>query len=338
MRYIVLVTAIIGLLGLGMFMPQRELLNTTSQERPFVVWVPRDFPTIQQAVDAVTEGGTVLIDPGTYQENIKITKSIHIIGAGQNAVNIWASDGIVVSIESEHPIQIYLAGFRIEPPYRSFFTQGISVRWTAQVIAHSISISNTGGGFQFLGNVTALLSRVKLNNSEQGIWISGGSLSVEESIIESNGLGISVLEGRLKVTQSLLARNFVAIEIGGGFEGGEVLELVENAIIGNTGGLYMALGPSRSLQEELRAANQPELGPAVVQMRSNEIVGNSRYGIALLECLKGELATHLLALYIASMLINQSHIAFMEQSNKIEGNGEADLCPPDYPWPPGFRK
>lgn len=46
----------------------------------------------------------------------------------------------------------------------------------------------------------------------------------------------------------------------------------------------MALGPIPEDQEKLRAANQPELGPAVVQMRDNEIVGNSRYGIALLEC------------------------------------------------------
>lgn len=340
MRYIVLVTAVIGLVGLGMSAPQGEY--TSNQERPFVARVPQDFPTIQQAVDAVAEGGTVLIGPGTYQENIKTSKSIRIIGAGQNTVNIWASDGIVIYVEAEYPLQIYLAGFRIEPPppYRIIpFGLGISIRGAAQVIANQVSVSKIDTGFEFLGDVTALLSRVQLTSNGRGIWISGGSLVVEESIIESNGPGISVLDGSLKVMRSLLAKNSVAIEIGGGWHGGEVVELVENAIIGNTdGGLYMVLGPIPSLQEKLRAANQPEIGPAVVQMRGNEIVGNSRYGIALLECLKGELHTGFLALYMASRLINQSHIAFIEESNKIQGNSKADLCPPDYPWPPGFRK
>jgi hypothetical protein len=26
------------------------------------------------------------------------------------------------------------------------------------------------------------------------------------------------------------------------------------------------------------------------------------------------------------------------RDNKIEDNELRDLCPPDYPWPPGFRK
>lgn len=340
MKYLVLAIAVVGLLGLGVLIPQREHGSVSGQERPFVVRVPQEYPTIQQAVDAVAEGGTVLIDPGTYQENIKITKSIRIIGAGQNAVNIWASDGIVIYVEAEYPLQIYLAGFRIEPPYRIIpFGLGISIRGAAQVIANQVSVSKIDTGFELLGDVTALLSRVQLTSNGRGIWISGGSLVVEESIIESNGPGISVLDGSLKVMRSLLAKNSVAIEIGGGWHGGEVVELVENAIIGNTdGGLYMVLGPIPSLQEKLRAANQPEIGPAVVQMRGNEIVGNSRYGIALLECLKGELHTGFLALYMASRLINQSHIAFIEESNKIQGNSKADLCPPDYPWPPGFRK
>src|SRR5262245_20517016 len=38
--------------------------------------VPRDFPTIQSAVDAATPGSTILIKPGTYTEELVIEKSL----------------------------------------------------------------------------------------------------------------------------------------------------------------------------------------------------------------------------------------------------------------------
>jgi hypothetical protein len=38
--------------------------------------VPRDFPTIQAAVDAATPGSTILLQPGTYTEELLIEKSL----------------------------------------------------------------------------------------------------------------------------------------------------------------------------------------------------------------------------------------------------------------------
>ena len=35
-----------------------------------VINVPADFPTIQSAIDISTNGDTILVSPGTYQENI----------------------------------------------------------------------------------------------------------------------------------------------------------------------------------------------------------------------------------------------------------------------------
>lgn len=42
--------------------------------------VPRDFPTIQSAVDAATPGSTVVIRPGTYTEEIVIEKNLSLQG------------------------------------------------------------------------------------------------------------------------------------------------------------------------------------------------------------------------------------------------------------------
>jgi hypothetical protein len=67
-KYVLGVLGVVGLLVLGEGLAPQVTWPTGQQER-FVVRVPEDFPTIQTAIDAVAEGGTVLIGPGTYQES-----------------------------------------------------------------------------------------------------------------------------------------------------------------------------------------------------------------------------------------------------------------------------
>src|SRR5947207_15791270 len=42
--------------------------------------VPRDFPTIQAAVDAAAPGATINVQPGTYTEQIVIAKDVTLKG------------------------------------------------------------------------------------------------------------------------------------------------------------------------------------------------------------------------------------------------------------------
>jgi parallel beta-helix repeat protein len=52
------------------------------------VVVPRDFPTIQAAVDAAAPGGTVNVKAGTYTEEVVIGKDLNLRGAGKGATVI----------------------------------------------------------------------------------------------------------------------------------------------------------------------------------------------------------------------------------------------------------
>ncbi len=52
--------------------------------------VPRDFPTIQEAVDAAAPGATIKVSRGIYTEEIVIDKDLNFKGAGVGAT-IWKS-------------------------------------------------------------------------------------------------------------------------------------------------------------------------------------------------------------------------------------------------------
>src|SRR5262245_60243789 len=52
--------------------------------------VPTDYPTIQSAIDASRRGGTVLVLPGTYTEQVAITKDLTLVGAGMDVTIIRA--------------------------------------------------------------------------------------------------------------------------------------------------------------------------------------------------------------------------------------------------------
>src|SRR5262249_38567807 len=50
--------------------------------------VPRDYPTIQAAVNAAAPGDTLMVRPGTYTEEVVIGKDLDLRGAGVGATVI----------------------------------------------------------------------------------------------------------------------------------------------------------------------------------------------------------------------------------------------------------
>src|SRR5436305_4722203 len=60
-----------------------------------VLVVPRDFSTIQAAVDAASPGDTVNVSPGTFTEQVVINKDLDLHGAGAAATVIKAPPTLV---------------------------------------------------------------------------------------------------------------------------------------------------------------------------------------------------------------------------------------------------
>jgi len=142
-------------------------------ERP-LIRVPQDQPTIQAGIEAVRDGDTVLVSPGTYHEHIDFRgRGIVVMSAsGAETTTIAAVDSAkpVVSMRSREPVGTQLLGFTIsgaqEAPgvycYRSsptitaciiaqnsaIYGGGINLEhtWDGKVIANTIH-GNRGGEY-----------------------------------------------------------------------------------------------------------------------------------------------------------------------------------------------
>nr|BAL59680.1 hypothetical protein HGMM_OP4C316 [Candidatus Acetothermum autotrophicum] len=85
------------------------------------------FSKIQAALDAAKDGDTITVGPGVYRENLKITKSVSLIGAGAAQTRVMPAhpgiDLILVELgdfNSPKPLeQVRLEGFTFQGPLHS---------------------------------------------------------------------------------------------------------------------------------------------------------------------------------------------------------------------------
>jgi len=160
------------------------------------------YETVQAAVDATPEGGTVQICPGEYPETIQIVRDVTIQGAGMNEVTIIGPPGEQVIDSSNASLD-----------FSDFTVRGGQVGiWAGNADDHSVT-----------------LTRVSIEDMEQYglyVWASGNE-SIETTLvdlvesnisgIEAPGDGAGILFQRLTatLTDTTIIDNR-AVGIGGG--------------------------------------------------------------------------------------------------------------------------
>ncbi len=145
-----------------------------------------------------------------------------------------------------------------------------------------------------------------------GIWLRGAEATLEGNEILQNDVSALPLDPQLWYWL-----DFFSPSAGILIQGGQPL-IQSNRIMRNGLGVVLQLQSSPTL-----------LG--------NQILSNSEYGIALYQKPCFDLsASHPLIEAMAEELKFQGKVS--GEANELSSNGRADLCPADYPWPPGFRK
>ncbi len=114
-----------------------------------VIYVPTDYSTIQEAINAAISGDTIFVYSGTYKEHIVVNKSVSLIGEGRDSTIVDGDGtGTVVSIMAS---QVSIRGFTIKRSGKGLYNSGIFVNQSdSNDISHNtLADSNNGINLYF---------------------------------------------------------------------------------------------------------------------------------------------------------------------------------------------
>ncbi len=258
-----------------------------------IINIPNDLETIQQGIDASVDGDTVLVQPGTYIENINfIGKAIMVVSlyfVEQDTSYITSTiidgnqNGSVVTFNSDEGPGSILQGFTITNGYSQsgggLLISHASPTIDALKILQNSSIESGGGIYSLFSQFTVTNTLVQGNssNSGGGIYFQASSptftnLVVIENIASSTGGGAHGFGSNGTIFPSLSTVEIInnqAGSAGGGIYFHTAVQATMNnlTITGNNsqnlgGGIYSAFSQS-SLSNSLVQGNTSNAGAGI---------------------------------------------------------------------------
>lgn len=189
---------------------------TAVAEAPAEVWVgdesqENNYETIQEAVDAVAEGGIVIVTPGTYTESVTISVPNITLrsSAGRDVTIVDGNGGQVTIMVLKDLGSVTVQGFTVKGWTVAGIAQGVgNSEGTAfnvldnKVIApeetstHGNSIQVTGDGSTVIGNEVTGTHQTSPNWSGSGILVSkANDVTIKNNKVYGGDLGIAVQGG-----------------------------------------------------------------------------------------------------------------------------------------------
>jgi len=152
------------------------------------IYVPDDYSTIQEAVDAASSGDTIIVRDGTYTENVAVNKD-HLTISSENGAEVTVvqtanPNDHVFWLEADN---VEISGFTVKGG-----REGILLRGRYCTISDN-NINSNKRGICISSPVYnyATITNNKLSNNEYGIYVDATQESIiTENTISSNIYGI----------------------------------------------------------------------------------------------------------------------------------------------------
>jgi hypothetical protein len=265
------------------------------------VSVPQEFASIQEAIDAVATGGTVVVGAGQYEGGLTIYKEVTLQGAGASQVQIQGGLSVCCDLKKAR-----LEKFKTqEAPTRAMLISGTTMQVTLSNV--TLTASNQGGleisGSNKVEIVESVIQSIRglalealkitdgaqvtltgstiTRNETHGVLIFNGQVSFFNSqISENQGNGLKLRTGQVVLNNSRIVNN-----TENGLESEGTLTLTNTLVLNNKqNGLWLRSGQA-TLSNNTRLADNGAHGIAAeggqLALSNAEIASNKETGLTL---------------------------------------------------------
>jgi len=285
-------------------------LATTAPVLADVIDVPGDYDTIQEAIDAASDGDTIMVAAGLYEENVEIDKSLTLKGAqagvdartrsGDETIIEPDEEEIGVSIITAHGRVVVIDGLTVQNAEHGIGTPGTAdPDMAADITVKNVRVLNSSVfGISLGWTIEATVEYCYVEGARQAI--NAGDLdpfpptvaTFRNNEIVNAEFGIT---GYLK--DSLIEGNMVRdFATGGTGISGQFLntEIKNNTVTGYVEGAAMSFAShyGRDLSANVNVAGNTFTGNSLgiyvfdtqttltgITVNFNNIAGNSWYGV-----------------------------------------------------------
>lgn len=254
-RYLLSVMVLMFLAVLIILLFSSATPEARGQEPPTIL-VPQDYPTIQGAIDAAPGGGTILVSPGVYQENLRIT------GKAVRLVSSYVQSGDPASITATV----------IDGQGRNN-QSAITIKDSPGTEIHGFTIQNADNGIAANGH--AVITNNRITGTVDGIDATNANMEIRNNTFEQNsddGVDFD------QVSSGIIENNVIRENENDGIEirlhnfEGEPLDITirRNYIANNLG-------------DGIQVIDYPKVTPRTILIERNIIVNNAMAGIGLMD-------------------------------------------------------
>jgi parallel beta-helix repeat protein len=167
---------------------------------PKTIIVPEDYPTISEAVAKASSGDTVFVKSGTYHENVRVDKSLLILGEDSEKTVVigegGANGGNVFTLAANN---ITVTGFTITSANYSSPSQhanGINIQGDNCTITGNNIMNTFWGILCAIQSSTRIVQNNITGNLKEGIRFYGGSLNtISGNCVAGNKASGIAMEG-----------------------------------------------------------------------------------------------------------------------------------------------
>jgi parallel beta-helix repeat protein len=261
------------------------------------------FGTIQHAIDVSAHGDTVLVESGTYKENINFKgKCIAVLGVGAHLLSAAArpevlratidggGSGSVVRFEGGEDSTAVLARLTVKGGHSSDDGAGIHCHRSSPTIRGNIITENEGSGIHCRACSPIITGNVIKHNNHLcgnggGIHCRDSDALIIDNIIDRNwaselfmpchvyGGGVYCRGGSPVLADNVISRNASAYRGGGVSFHNSAVTLVGNTIFANRGGGIYCSGSSVRITNSIIWANGIETRASSIWATYCDIAG-----------------------------------------------------------------